>query len=155
MAIVGAAGAATGNFLATPKIRVTINAIVAGYEYATREERRFVIGDTEAVALIPAAFWETIPQSRGSFLPSTERARNSALYIFPDPDVIPGEVANDAAWIGGARDRSTGPLVLGIANEDDLGGGFNLIGAPITSITWTIAPPDLFYPGSRFTVYAL
>ncbi len=142
--------------LFVPKITVTVAGLVTGYEYATRQERIFVIGDTQATSLVPTVSWETIAPSTSSFFPSVP-AQNSAMYIFPDPEGSLGNMANIAMWIGGGRFRSTGPFVLGLTEEGDQGGGFRTPKIPggISSITWTAPPPRLFDTGSRFTVYHL
>ncbi len=162
LAIIAAGLDTTG--LTIPKIRVTLSGLVAGYQYLTRQENLFVIGDTKAVAEgigVSAPFMETLRPSHRQTFPPSVKQRNSGTFLFPDPDIFAfqarTDIANTAGWIGAGRMRSTGPLVLGLVTGDDLGGGFNN-GAPvgpITSITWTAPPATTFIAGSRFTVYAL
>lgn len=144
---------------ATPaaKIEVTINGIGAGYQYETREERLFVLGDSQAASVgAGAAFWETIAPSRRQFFSSAFKQQCSWLMVLPDPDRMADILDSiDASWIGGNRSRSTGPLVLGISEDADLGGGFQPTDAAITSITWTSPGGIPFIVGSRFTVYGL
>lgn len=158
MAIVAAGvdNISVGNSI-IPKIRVTINAIAAGYQYATRQESVFVVGDLEASSLgAGAAFWETIGPSRRQFFSSVYKQQCSWIMVLPDPERMTGVLDSiDGAWIGGNRARSTGPLVLGLGELAALGGGFISTDAAISSITWT-APLGLnFWIGSRFTVYGL
>ncbi len=156
MAIISAGIPRIGAGLFVPKITVTVAGLVTGYEYVTREERLFVIGDAQGTSLVPVTSWETIVPSYTSFFPSVP-AQNSGIYIFPDPEGSLGNMNNVAMWIGGGRFRSTGPFVLGLTEELNLGGGFRTPKIPggISSITWTAPPPTSFVTGSRFTVYHL
>lgn len=140
-----------------PKLRVTINAIVTGYQYATRQERQLIVGDSQATSLgVGAAYWEAIPASRRQWFPTIFKQQCSWIMVLPDPDRMIGVFDSiDAGWIGGSRETSNGPLVLGLGENAVLGGGFNPTDAAITSITWTRPGAFPFLPWSRFTVYGL
>lgn len=161
IAIISAGLDTTGSTIA--KIRVTLNGAAVGYQYVTRQENPFVVGDTQAVAqggATSAAFMETLRPAHRQTNPSTQFARSSGMFFFPRPDVVPfrtrADIANTAVWIGSGRPHSTAPQQGRLRAGDDLGTGFKWTAVTrISSITWTAPPATTFIPGSRFTVYAL